>query len=124
MGRPGRTRILVRPRSYCPKRGDVVWLEFSPQSGHEQAGRRPALTLSPESYNKKVGVAIFCPITTKVKNYPFEVLLPSGLEVSGTILSDQIKSLDWQTRKAQFCCKVPEATLSDVFQKLDVLLKE
>ena len=109
-------------RSHCPKRGDVVWLSFVPQSGHEQAGHRPALALSPEAYNRKVGLALLCPITTQVKGYPFEVRIPPGLKASGVILSDQVKSLDWQTRNSQFCCRVPDALVEDVLQKLDVLL--
>jgi mRNA interferase MazF len=107
---------------YVPQRGDVVWLTFVPQAGHEQAGRRPALTLSPESYNKKVGLAIFCPITSQIKDYPFEVTLPPGLKARGVILSDQIKSLDWKNRYAKFCCKAPESTLLEVLNKLGVLL--
>lgn len=109
-------------RSYCPKRGDVVWLSFVPQAGHEQAGRRPALTLSPEAYNRKVGLAVFCPITSQVKGYPFEVAIPAGHKVSGVILSDQVKSLDWGVRNAEFCCRVPEPALTEVLEKLGVLL--
>ena len=97
---------------YCPKRGDVVWL-----SGH-----RPALTLSPEAYNRKAGLAIFCPITTRIKGYPFEVAVPSGLNASGVILSDQAKSLDWHARNARFCCRIPEATTAEVLERLGVLL--
>ena len=89
------------PRTYIPERGDLVWLHFNPQSGHEQAGRRPAIVISPKSYNRKVGLALFCPITSRVKGYPFEVELPEGLKVSGAILADQIKSLDWRARKAE-----------------------
>lgn len=111
-------------RAYCPKRGDVVWLSFAPQTGHEQAGHRPALTLTPEAYNKKVGLAIFCPITAQIKGYPFEVPVPPGLKASGVILADQVKSLDWHARNAQFCCRVPEATLAEVLQKLDALLDQ
>jgi mRNA interferase MazF len=111
------------PSSYCPKRGDVVWLTFAPQAGHEQAGHRPALTLSPEPYNNKVGLAIFCPITTQVKGYPFEVAIPSGLKASGVVLSDQVKSLDWRARNAQYYCRIPESTTSEVLNKLGVLLK-
>lgn len=107
---------------YCPKRGDVVWLSFSPQSGHEQAGKRPALTLSPEAYNRKVGLAIFCPITTQVKGYPFEVAIPAGLKAAGVVLSDQVKNLDWRSRNSQFFCKLPDATVSEVLGKLEVLL--
>ena len=115
---------MVTKHSYCPKRGDIVWLDFTPQSGHEQTGHRPALTLSPGSYNKKVGLAIFCPISTKIKGYPFEVSIPNGLKAAGVILADQIKSLDWQARNAKFCCQIPEATLSEVLSKLNVLLSD
>jgi mRNA interferase MazF len=101
----------------------VVWLTFAPQAGHEQAGHRPALTLSPEPYNNKVGLAIFCPITTQVKGYPFEVAIPSGLKASGVVLSDQVKSLDWRARNAQYYCRIPESTTSEVLNKLGVLLK-
>ncbi|MBI4676790.1 MAG: endoribonuclease MazF [Elusimicrobia bacterium] len=109
-------------RPYCPKQGDVVWLSFTPQAGHEQAGHRPALALSPEAYNRKVGLAIFCPITSQAKGYPFEVSIPAGLSIAGVILSDQVKSLDWHARGAQFCCKIPGATLAEVLSKLNVLL--
>src|SRR3989338_4037166 len=91
----------------CPRRGDVVWLAFSPHAGHEQAGHRPALILSPGSYNKKVGLALACPITTQVKGYPFEVFVTQGLEVSGVVLVDQVKSVDWKVRSVRFCCTVP-----------------
>jgi mRNA interferase MazF len=85
-----------------PDRGDLVWLEFTPQAGSEQRGRRPALVLSPKSYNGKVGLALFCPLTSKVKGYPFEVELPDGYAVSGVVLSDQLKSLDWRSRNVKF----------------------
>ena len=88
--------------SYVPDRGDLVWLEFTPQAGSEQRGRRPALVLSPKTYNGKVGLALFCPVTSKIKGYPFEVKLPDGSEVSGVVLSDQLKSLDWRSRKVKF----------------------
>ena len=110
------------PRTYCPKRGDIVWLAFDPQAGSEQAGRRPALVLSPESYNRKVGLALFCPITTKVKGYPFEVTLSDNIKVSGVILSDQIRNLDWKARKASFCCKAPTTTFAEVLSKLGTIL--
>ena len=109
-------------RRYVPERGDVVWLKFDPQAGHEQAGHRPALVLSPGIYNGKVGLAIMCPVTSHIKGYPFEVPLPPGLEVSGVVLSDQVKSLDWRSRKARYCCTVPEAVLSEVLGKLGALL--
>jgi mRNA interferase MazF len=107
---------------YIPDRGDIVWLTFNPQAGHEQAGRRPALVLSPAAYNGKVGLAIFCPITNQIKGYPFEVLIPDGLPISGAILADQVKCLDWMARQAAFVCKLPEATLDEVLQKLNTLL--
>jgi len=110
-------------RAYCPKRGDVVWLTFNPQAGHEQAGRRPALTVSPEAYNQKIGLAVFCPITSQAKGYPFEVSLPANLKVAGVVLSDQVRSLDWTARSVEFCCRVPEAIAADVLAKLGVLLR-
>ena len=109
-------------RRYVPRRGDVVRLSFSPQAGHEQAGRRPALVLSPASYNGKVGLALLCPITNQVKGYPFEVNIPVGLEVSGVVLSDQVKSLDWRARKAEFVCKLPQGATLEVLDKLGTLL--
>ena len=108
--------------SHIPERGDVVWITLNPQAGHEQAGRRPALVLSPMSYNAKVGLAIFCPLTNQIKGYPFEVLIPAGLGVSGAILADQVKSLDWQARNAELICALPPATVTEVLQKLGTLL--
>ena len=107
-----------------PKCGDVVWITLNPQAGHEQAGRRPALILSPKNYNSKIGLAIFCPITSQVKGYPFEVLLPQGLPVTGAILSDQVKSLDWRARNVELICVLPEETTSEVLQKLTTLLSK
>ncbi len=94
--------------AYIPKRGDMVWISFNPQAGHEQAGRRPAIVLSPKAYNRKVGLAIFCPITNQAKGYPFEVSLPEGVGVTGVILSDQVKSLDWRIRKAERKAAIPD----------------
>jgi len=108
--------------AYIPNRGDVVWIMFNPQAGHEQAGRRPALVLSPVSYNSKVGLALLCPITNQIKGYPFEVLIPDGLKISGAILSDQVKSLDWKARQAEFVCKLSAVTMNEVLQKLNTLL--
>jgi mRNA interferase MazF len=95
---------------YVPNRGDLVWLTFDPKAGHEQAGRRPAFVLSPEVYNRKTNLILACPVTSRVKGYPFEVALPVGLPVSGVILADQIKSLDWKERKAQFAARASEVT--------------
>jgi len=107
---------------YFPERGDAVWVSFDPQSGHEQAGRRPALVLSPSAYNRKVGLAVFCPITSQIKSYPFEVVIPRGLGVTGAVLSDQVKSLDWQARNAELICSLPEEIVSQVLQKLGALV--
>ena len=106
---------------YRPERGDVVWLDFNPQAGREQAGRRPAFILSPEVYNGKVGLALFCPITTRQKGYPFEVVIPDGMPVSGTILADQVKSLDWRVRRADFICKLPDTVIDEVIRKVGTL---
>lgn len=107
---------------YVPRRGDAIWLNFDPQSGHEQAGHRPALVLSPESYNRKTSLAVLCPITSQVKGYPFEVELPSGLPVKGTILADQVKSLDWRAREATLIKKLPEAVVKQVNDLLAALI--
>jgi len=95
------------PAAYVPDRGDLVWLEFTPQAGSEQAGKRPALIMSPKTYNKKVGLALVCPVTSRIKGYPFEVRLPDVLEVGGVVLSDQLKSLDWRARKARLIDRAP-----------------
>ena len=110
--------------AYIPNRGDIVWVTFNPQAGHEQAGRRPALVLSPAAYNGKVGLAILCPITSQIKGYPFEVIIPAGLKIGGAILSDQVKSLDWKARQAEFVCKLPAATMAEVLDKLNTLLEQ
>jgi len=115
---------VVSSRTYIPQCGDVVWITLNPQAGHEQAGRRPAVVLSPENYNGKIGLAILCPITNQIKGYPFEVLLPAGLPVAGAILSDQVKSLDWRARNAELICTLPAEAISEVLQKLGSLLSK
>lgn len=110
------------PSRYVPDRGDLVWLQFDPQAGHEQAGRRPALVLSPRAYNSKVGLGLFCPVTSQVKGYPFEVTLPPDRPVSGVILADQIKSLDWRTRHAEFVCSTSTGTFDEVTRRALTLL--
>ena len=107
---------------YVPERGDVVWLNFNPQSGHEQAGRRPAIVVSPLSYNRKVGLALFCPITNQAKGYPFEVAIPKSVKVLGVVLSDQIKSLDWQARNIEFIGKLPKSVIEEVLNKSKTLI--
>ena len=107
---------------FVPDRGDFIWLSFTPQAGHEQAGRRPALVLSPKEYNKRSGLALVCPVTSQIKEYPFEVLLPSKLKVSGVILSDHVRSVDWRARNAEIIQQAPIQTLNEVLAKIDVLL--
>jgi mRNA interferase MazF len=107
---------------YEPDRGDVVWLNFDPRAGHEQAGRRPAVAISPQTYNGRVGLAIFCPVTTQVKGYPFEVRIPHGLPASGVVLSDQLKSLDWRARRAEFICRLPARTTSELIRRIALLV--
>lgn len=107
---------------HVPDRGDIVWVDFDPQAGHEQAGRRPALIISPISYNQKVGLVLLCPVTNQRKGYPFEVALPHGLTVAGVVLADQLKSMDWRARRAEFCCRAPAATVLDVIGKAQSLL--
>lgn len=109
---------------YIPDKGDLIWLEFHPQAGHEQAGLRPALVLSPLSYNATVGLALMCPITSKIKGYPFEVRLqvPGKSKIAGVVLSDQIKSLDWRIRKAKFIAKAPGEIVAEVLAKIQAIL--
>lgn len=108
---------------YVPERGDAVWITLDPQAGHEQAGRRPALVLSPSAYNGRVGLALLCPITTQVKGYPFEVPLPAGLPVTGVVGADQVKSLDWRARKAARIAAVPKEIITQVVTRLQALLE-
>jgi len=106
----------------APDRGDLVWLEFSPQAGHEQAGTRPALVLSPKAFNDRTGLAFVCPITSKVKGRGFEVHLPDGLGVSGVILVEHLRSVDWLARNAVQIGRVDNDTLDEVFAKLRTVL--
>ena len=105
--------------AYVPEAGDIVWLQFSPQAGHEQAGHRPAVVLSPATYNR-IGLMLCCPLTTKIKGYPFEVLLAG--DKPGAALSDQVKSLDWRARGAQRKGKVTDIELADIRAKARSLI--
>jgi len=109
--------------SYTPDRRDFMWFDFDPQAGHEQAGRRPALVLSPRTYNERVGLVIVCPVTSRIKGHLFEVHIPSGLPISGVVLSDQIRSLDLKARNPAFIVQVSEAFVKDVLARLDTLLR-
>lgn len=113
---------MKRKGAYLPERGDAVWITLDPQAGHEQAGRRPALVLSPSAYNGRVGLALLCPITNQAKGYPFEVPIPDGLAVTGVVGADQVKSLDWRARKAALIGAVPEEVVAMVLQRLQTLL--
>ena len=108
-------------KKYVPERGDIVWLNFNPQSGHEQKGKRPAVVISPKEYNEKTGLGLFCPITNKIKDYPFEVKIESR-KITGVVLSDQIKSLDWKTREIEFIIKGTSEIVSEIIEKISVLL--
>lgn len=106
---------MVKKANYIPQKGDIVWLNFCPQAGHEQKGRRPALVISSNAYNKK-GLMIACPITSKVKGYPFEVKI-SGVKIQGAVLADHVKNQDWRAREAEFIEKADQASIVKV-QKL------
>ena len=105
--------------SYSPKRDDAIWLDVNPQTGREQA----VPGVSPAAYNGKVGLALLCPVTSRVKGYPFEVPIPEGLPVSGVVLSDQLKSLDWRKRQAEFICALPESFTREVKKKVEALIR-
>jgi mRNA interferase MazF len=113
---------VTRLAAFVPDRGDIVRMGFDPQSGHEQAGWRPALVISPAVYNRASSLALFCPITSRVKGYPFEVPLPPGLAVSGVVLADQVRSLDWKARSATLAGRAPDALIQDVLARLEPLV--
>ena len=108
---------------YTPERGDVIWISPAPLTDREQPGRRPAIVLSPQAYNSRVGLSVLCPITLQVKGYPFEVLLPPGLPIEGAILSDQVESLDWRAHRAELICSLPPAVVEEALGKLRALLE-
>jgi mRNA interferase MazF len=109
-------------RQWVPDAGDLVWLTFDPHARREQAGRRPALVLSPAQYNRRSGLVLVCPITSHVKGYPFEVELPPDQPVSGVILADHIKSVDWRARRAEPAARLPGQVLQEVLARLAPLL--
>jgi len=113
---------MVKTSKYIPDRGDMVWLDFNPQIGHEQRGRRPALVMSYKIYNEKIGLAVFCPITSKEKGYPFEVKVVGG-KINGSVLSDQIKSLDWKVRNIEFIEKIEDDLFEEVLLKFKTLIE-
>lgn len=115
---------MVGAAAYVPDSGDVIWLDFDPQAGREQAGRRPALVLSPKAYNQKTKLMLCCPVTSKIKGYPFEVQLDGLQQISGVILSDQIRSLDWAARRATLIERVSSAVMLEVAKKQQLLLPQ
>jgi mRNA interferase MazF len=109
-------------KKYLPERGDIVWLDFNPQTGHEQKGKRPAIVISPKEYNEKTGLGLFCPITSKIKNYPFEAKIENK-KINGVVLSDQIKSLDWEARGIKFIEKETSEKIEEIIGKIRVLFE-
>ena len=107
-----------------PRRGDLVWVDFTPQTGHGQAGRRPALVLSPESYNRKTGMALACPVTSRARDYPFEVPLPAGSPMAGVVLADHVRSIDWRARRAERAGRADGNVIAEVCGKLMALMGE
>jgi mRNA interferase MazF len=112
----------VVTKTFVPDAGDLVWLDFDPQTGREQAGRRPALVLSPAAYNRAAGLVVACPVTSRVKGYPFEVRLPPGVGIEGVVLADHLKSADWRQRNARKIGRAPDAVLADVRIRVAALL--
>ena len=109
-------------REYVPEAGDLIWLDFTPQAGREQAGRRPAVVLSPRTYNERTSLAVVCPVTSHAKGYPFEVPVPPGQSIKGVVLSDHLKSLDWHQRKAQKTGRITASLLAQVRDRIAALL--
>ena len=109
-----------------PLRGDAVWIDFNPQAGHEQAGRLPALVLTTKDFNDKTSLVVLCPITrshTRERRNPFAIAIPQGLQIDGVILADQIRTMDWRAREAEFICSLPTETVDAVLERIGVLLK-
>lgn len=113
----------MRGEPYAPSRGEIVWLQFEPQAGHEQSGRRPAVIISPREYNQKAGLCLCCPVTSKAKGYPFEVELPAGMKVEGVVLCDQLKSLDWKARNAVTIGTLPGRSLKEIQARILALVQ-
>ena len=114
---------MVAKKAKCPERGEIGWLSMKPQAGREQAGRRPVVCLSPASYNRKSGLAIFCPITSRKKGYPFEVEISNKAGIDGVVLADQLKSLDWKIREFSFIETCSEETLKAIVSRAISLIQ-
>jgi mRNA interferase MazF len=114
--------VVKPPEAFVPDRGDILWIGMDPHAGHEQAGRRPALVLSPASYNGRTGLAVFCPITAHAKGYPFEVVLPAGVPATGVVLADQVRNMDWRVRRVTLRGRAPSEVVREVLAKLGTLV--
>jgi mRNA interferase MazF len=121
--RQAASQSATSSNAYCPDAGDIIWIDFDPQVGREQAKRRPALVLTPASYNGRVSLCVLCPITSTVKNYPFVVALPPGGKIAGVVLADQIKSFSWVGRNSEFACVAPNGVLVEVKAKIRALIQ-
>jgi mRNA interferase MazF len=110
------------PAKYVPERGDVVWLDFDPSVGHEQANRRPAVVLSRGVYNSRTGLAVVCPVTRRGKGYPSEITIPSGFPVSGVVLVDHMKNQDWAARRAVFVCRLDDELIRSILTVMNAFL--
>lgn len=109
-------------RTYVPEGGDLIWLDFTPQAGREQVGRGPAVVLSPRTYNRRSKLAIVCTVTTQVKGYPFEISLPKTSPITGVVLADHLRNLDWQARRAEKAGRVPRQVMAEIRERIAALL--
>jgi mRNA interferase MazF len=114
--------LATKPGSYCPDAGDLIWIDLDPTLGHEQSGRRPAIVLSPHDYNAAAGLCVICPITSRVRDYPFEAKLPDSGPLTGVVLADQPRSISWERRPIRQAGRAPGAVLADVRERLAALL--
>jgi len=112
---------MVKNKLYIPDRGDIVWINLNPQKGHEQSGKRPAIVLSPKEYNGKTNLFLVCPVTSRIKKYPFEVVINEE-KIKGAVLSDQIRNMDWKARKVCFIQKISQTAMQEIQQKFLVLI--
>jgi mRNA interferase MazF len=119
----GRQSETKSGSTYCPSAGDFIWIELDPTKGHEQRGRRPAIVLSPQTYNERTGLCLASPITGQAKAYPFEVPIPAGLSVTGVVLADQMRCLSWTARNANLAGRAPIDLLNDVREKIAALIE-
>ena len=118
----GGLALAMKSGEYCPEAGDFIWIDLDPTVGHEQSGRRPAIVLSPRSYNAAAGLCVFCPITSRVRNYPFEAMLPDNAGLNGVVLADQPRSISWEKRPIRHAGRASAIVLTEVRERLAVVL--